>query len=473
LTNITNSNIFVKRISHIGTMVAIVLCISVHADRELQLREMIWIPNVQRTASSTFIRRVWMAEGPHDVRFADAKQLGERLSIELDRLREEAPVYWSENQKAWIITGHAEVTTAFREAKIFSSTSRPQRMLTFLPEDERETRAPYLLGTVQKMIFSLDAPDHPRVKRLMMGAFEKRIIEPYRAEIRRIVDKTLDEALRLGSFDFVPTVAHRIPSHVILTLLGLPDTFLGSLRQWALAVSAAVGGGGTTPAMIDAAEKAALEMRVAFLPEIERRRISPTGDFISTLITARDADGSQLSEEEILANCYLVLLAGHDTTSNTIALSTLFLARDPALWAFFRDEQDPEKILNGAMELSRVIGMSYASARVIAQDHEFAGHHMQAGQLVYLMQGIANRDPSIFAEPQKVDPLRQQRGNMMFGAGVHMCIGHLLAKMQLAEFFPAITRRFGRIELRDKKLDWATSIGFRALASLPVRVHSR
>ena len=415
-----------------------------------------------------------MADRPPDVRFADAQALGERLSVALDRLREEAPVYWSETQRAWIITGHAQVTAAFRNTKIFSSTSRPQRMMSFLPEAERETRAPYLeFGSVRRMIFSLDAPEHPRVKRLMMGAFERRVIEPYRAEIRRIIDETLDEAVRLGSFDFVPTVAHRIPSHVILTLLGLPDTFLTSLRRWAVAVSAAVGGGGTTPAMMDAAEAAALEMRAAFLPEIARRRAAPTGDFISTLITARDVDGSQLSEEEILANCYLVLLAGHDTTSNTIALSTIFMARDPALWAFFRDTDDPDAVLNGALELSRVIGMSYASARVIAQDHLFEGQAMRAGDLVYVMQGIANRDPAAFDDPLRADPLRPQRNNLMFGAGVHMCIGHLLAKMQLAEFFPAMTRRFAGIELTAPDLDWATSIGFRALASLPVRVHAR
>lgn len=412
-----------------------------------------------------------MGNAVHDVRFADAKRLGERLSIELDRLREEAPVYWSDNQKAWIITGHEQVTAAFRNSRVFSSTSRPQRIKSFLPEAERETRAPYLIGSVQRMIFSLDAPEHPRVKRLMMGAFEKRVIEPYRADVRRIIEEALDEAARLGSFDFVPVVAHRIPSHVILKLLGLPDSFLTSLRRWAVAVSAAVGGGGTTPEMIDAAEAAALEMRAAFLPEIERRRNAPNGDFISTLVTARDTDGSQLSEEEILANCYLVLLAGHDTTSNTIALSTMIMARDPALWEFFRAHDDPEEVLNGALELSRVIGMSYASARVIAQEHEMEGCLMRPGDLVYLMQGIANRDPAMFADPLHPDPLRPQRGNLMFGAGVHMCIGHLLAKMQLAEFFPAMTRRFARVELLEPEPDWATSIGFRALASLPVRVH--
>lgn len=408
-----------------------------------------------------------------DVRFAEASQLGERLSVQLDQLRAAAPVYWSENQRAWIITGHAQVTAAFRDGKLFSSTSRPQRMLGFLPGEDGEARVPYLIASVRRMIFSLDAPEHPRVKRLMMGAFERRVIEPYRVQIRRIVDEALDEAAALGSVDFVSAVAHRIPSHVILALLGLPDSFLGSLRRWAVAVSAAVGGGGTTPEMMDAAEVAMLEMRDAFLPEIAKRRENPNGDFISTLVTARDTDGGALSEEEVLANCYLVLLAGHDTTSNTIALSTYLMARDAELWNFFRDTEDREALLNGALELSRVIGMSYASARVVAYDAEFAGQELKAGDLVYLMQGIANRDPAAFADPLTIDPARPQRGNMMFGAGVHMCIGHLLAKMQLEEFFPALTHRFERVELLESDPQWATSIGFRALATLPVRVHPR
>jgi len=411
-----------------------------------------------------------MSASPEDVRFADARKLGERIVHQLDQLRDLAPIYWSENQNAWIISGHAEVAEAFLNPKVFSSGSRPQRVLSFLRPEERDTRAPYLIASLKRMLFSLDAPEHPRIRRLMMKAFGRSVIEPYRDVVRRIIADALEDAARLGEFDYVPTVAHRIPSTVILKLLGLPDSFLSSMRRWSTSITAGIGGGGTTPEMIDTAEQAARELRDAFEPELRKRRAHPSGDFISTLIAAEE-NGERLTDEEILANCYLVLLAGHETTSSTIALSTLLLARDPSLWSYFQITEDPKALLGAVLELSRVIGMSFASARVISQDVEWQGHQFRKGQLVYLMQGVANRDPKVFPDPGAVDLNRPQDGNLSCGMGAHMCIGHLLAKLQLTEFFPQLTRRFARIEVLDRELDWGTSIGFRGLNSLRVRVH--
>lgn len=413
-----------------------------------------------------------MNDAAFDVRFTEVKSLGDRLSEQLDRLREAAPVYWSENQQAWIITGHAVTTAAFRDSRAFSSAGREKRMLGFLPEDERTTRAPYLVAALRRMLFSQDAPEHPRIRRLMMGAFERPVIEPYRQQVRAIIDEALTRAAGFDEFDYVAEVAHRIPSRVILALLGLPPEVLPKLRGWAQRFTAGIGGGGVTPELIDAAEAACQEMRAALLPEIFKRRAAPSNDFISALVKSDD-NGVRLSDEEILANCYLVLLAGHDTTSNTIALSTLCVARDPALWEFFATTSDPEASLNAVQELGRVIGMSYASARIMSKDLEFSGHHLREGDLIYLMQGIANRDPLVFPDPTWIDIERPQRANLSFGAGVHLCIGHLLAKMELTEFFMELTRRFAGVELIEERLDWATSIGFRGLNRLPVRLIRR
>jgi pimeloyl-[acyl-carrier protein] synthase len=114
--------------------------------------------------------------------------------------------------------------------------------------------------------------------------------------------------------------------------------------------------------------------------------------------------------------------------------------------------------------------MTTTMGRVVVRDFEWQGRQLAKGDIVYLMIGSANRDPSAFAEPTRTDFSRPQAHNMSFGPGVHFCIGHLLAKLQLTEFLPALTRRFGGIQILDEELQWGTTVNFRGLRSLNVRM---
>lgn len=412
-----------------------------------------------------------MSSPIEDVDFRQAQQLGNRLLEQLDRLREAAPIYWSERQQAWIITGHTEVMDALR-GNFPLSADRVPRVLSFLPEHERATRAPYAIQSLGRMLISLDAPEHTRMRKLMMRAFSKPVVETYRPYAREVIGQALSNAEAKGEFDFVEEVARYIPSSVILRLMGLSHDLLPRMRHWAWAVLSGFGGGGTTPEILGETEKVMLEMREAFLPEIEKRRANPVNDFISALVTAEE-NGEKLSEEEILSACYLALIAGHDTTGNSIALGTAAIASDRSAWELFRDSSNENEILNAVLELSRTTAMSTAMGRVVAADFEWAGHQFRKGQVVYCVIAAANRDPKVFADPRTTNLARPQNTSLVFGSGMHMCIGHLLAKMQLTEFFPALTRRFERVEILDSQLHWGTTIGFRGLQSLNVRVHPR
>lgn len=406
-----------------------------------------------------------------DVDFRQAKALGNVMLDQLDVIRDDNPIYWSEVQNGWIVTGHDQVAEALKGTMPLSVNRLP-RMFTFMPDPaERDRRIPYVMATFQRMLLSLDPPEQPRLRRLLMKAFNRNVAEFYRPYARKVIAEALDNAEQVGELDFVEEVARRVPSRIIVRLMGLTDDYIPRMRHWAWATLAGAGGGGTTKDILDETEKAFHEMRNAFMAEIAKRKNEPGEDFISSLLAAEVA-GEKLTDEEIVATCIMSLIAGHDTTGNTIGLGSLLLAQQPAVLSQFRT-LDVDETLNAVMEIQRVIGMSTTQGRVVVDDFEWDGRQLKKGQLVYLMLASANRDPKAFDDPLTVDLQRDQGKNVVFGPGLHHCIGHLLAKMQLTEFFPAFAERFERMEILDETLDWGTMIGFRGLQSLNVRMLPR
>jgi pimeloyl-[acyl-carrier protein] synthase len=405
-----------------------------------------------------------------DVDFSKVQSLGNRLLDQLNELREHSPIFWSKNQKAWIVTGHAEVTEGFH-GKLPLTANRLPRLLTFMPEPEASRRIPYTIGILPRFLISLDPPEQQRVRKLMMRAFSRKIAESYRPFVREVIHSTLDEAAARGELEFVENVARRIPARVILKLMGLDEGLLPRLRHWAWAQTSGLSGGGTTPEILDECEKAFLEMKEIFDVEIARRKADPREDFISALVHAEE-DGQRLSHEDILATCYLTLIAGHDTTANSLGLGTAALAGNRSAWDLIRSMQ-PEQMDGAVMEISRYIAMSTTMSRVVNEDFEWKGNLLRRGQIVYLMIAGANRDPAVFDHPEALDLARPQGPNMTFAPGLHFCIGHFLAKMQLGEFFQALVARFAAVELLDEGLHWGTSVGFRGLQNLNVRLIER
>ena len=186
-------------------------------------------------------------------------------------------------------------------------------------------------------------------------------------------------------------------------------------------------------------------------------------------MTANEA-GDQLTEDEMFGTCDIVLIAGQDTTTNTMSLGTAALARHAEARDYIR--KHPENAASVVLELSRLVAMSTAMARLVAEDFTWRGHELRKGQFVVLFQSGANRDPRVFADPGQLDFTRAQDLNMTFAPGAHHCIGHLLAKMQLGEFFPEFVRRFD-FELLDERLRFGPAMGFRGLEALRMRVTPR
>ncbi|HTT83482.1 MAG TPA: cytochrome P450 [Rhizomicrobium sp.] len=405
-----------------------------------------------------------------DIDFGEARAMGNALLQKLNAMREVDPIYFSEkNGGNWIVTGHKQVVEGFRGDLPLSAIRLPGLVVGAIPEAERMTRIPYLMTSTPQWIINTDPPAQARLRKLMMKAFSRQVVETIRPHAKQYIAEALDEAGAMGELDFVSVVARKIPARVILRMMGLSDALIPRLHHWSIALNAALGGINMPAEVLEEGERVALEMRGHFMPEIEKRRQHPTDDFVSALVTAHD-EGDRLSEEEMLGICYTALIAGHDTTANTLALGAAALAQHRQARDFIRNH--PEKTADAVMELMRYIAMSTMMPRIVKEDFIWDGHEMKRGQFVFLMMAGANRDPRVFLDAEKIDMTRPQDANMAFAPGLHFCIGHLLAKMQLGEFFPEMLRRF-EPELLDERLDFGLSISFRGVETLNIRLHPR
>jgi pimeloyl-[acyl-carrier protein] synthase len=395
-------------------------------------------------------------------------ELGNALLERIDAMRAVDPIMWSEQNQVWMVTGHAEVMEGFGGTLPLSNRRLPDTAVALIPVDERERLLPCLMNATRSWLLNMDSTEHQRLRKLLVRAFSKPIVEGLRPHARRFIREALDEAARKGDIEFVAEIGRRVPARTILRQLGLSDDLVPKLHRWSVSLNQAGNVNVSREGLLEI-EGTLRALRDIFRPEFARRRRQPTDDFLSALVTANEA-GDKLSEDEMFGTCDIVLIAGHDTTANTMALGVAALARHPEAVQYLREH--PEDAANVVQELMRLAVMSTAMSRRVAQDFNWRGHELKEGQYVILFQGGANRDPLVFPRPEAFDPHRPQDLNMTFAPGAHHCIGHLLAKMQLGEFFPEWVRRFD-VELLDERLNFGPTMAFRGLDSLNLRVRPR
>jgi cytochrome P450 len=413
-----------------------------------------------------------MLDVANDVDFSlgQVAAMGNDLFRHLAALRDVDPIFWSAKNGAWIVTGHDAVDEGLKNKLPLSAIRMPDLIVRQIPVEERAARIPYLMQTVRTWIMNMDPPDHTRLRRLLMPAFSKRLADEQRPYARAVIRDVLD---RLGpgvqDVELVSQVSREIPQRMILRLFGLPDSFRERMSRWVATTTQTFGNANVAPETLERCEAVMLEMRAALMIEIEKRRATPTQDFISELVAARD-QGDKLSEEELLGSCFLTLLGGFNTTANTIALGTAALAAHPDVCDRLR--QGPDGIEPALMELMRYIGMSTTVPRLALADFDWNGHAIKKGQYVFLMLAGANRDQTVFSNPDKLDLDRSQQGNMVFAPGLHFCIGHFFAKMQLSEFFDELLGRYD-LDLLDDRLIFGPALAFRGVESLNIRFSPR
>ena len=399
------------------------------------------------------------------------ERLGDRIIGRINAAREHGPVWWSEAEHSWIVTGHAEVADGFQQ-RVPLSSDRSVLMAGLIPDaDERARIMPNTLRYFRHFLINLEGPAHLRMRRLMTKAFSRKVAEDYRPFAREVIAKTLDAVKGRAEVEFVEEIGREITGRNLLRIIGLEDEdfYMPKLKYWSYILNAGLGAvsGLDTIAEMD---RALGDMAMVFQAEIDKRRAHPRADFLSQLIGAED-NGDRFTDDELVGNMHLILIAGHDTTLNTMALAVDALSRHPEARTHMRDH--PDDVLESVSELMRYIAMSTEQTRLVAEDFEWNGHQFKKGQIVRLFIAGANRDPSVFADPEKLDLTRATDASLTFAPGAHHCIGHLLAKMQLTEFFPAFLDRYESWTVLDEELPFGGGLNFRGPQTMNLRLQAR
>jgi len=362
----------------------------------------------------------------------------------------------------WMLTRHRDVHAVLRDARFSVERIRAPLVrdnLTRMPEFLRQSAQ----GLRSMLI--MDPPDHTRVRKLVNKAFTPKRIASLRAHVDALVASLLDEAAERGRFDVIRDLAEPLPAIVIAELLGVPPEDHRRFREWSSTLVA-----GTASPSPDAriAASAAAERILGYLADtIAERRRAPREDLISAMIEAQE-ERDALSDAELLATSNLLLLAGHETTTNLIGNGMLALLREPDEWRRLCD--DPSLLPTAIEELLRYDGPVQATVRVALEDVELDGHTIEEGSLVLASIGAANHDPAVFREPDVLDLARDPNPHLAFGFGTHFCLGAPLARLEAELAFAALARRFPDIALVDDRVRYRENPVLRGLARLDVAV---
>lgn len=394
-------------------------------------------------------------------------RLGDALLDRFSAAREAQPIVWSETSRSWLVLRHADIIDALR-GKLPLSNGRfhPSFFESIVTGPWRDA-IPTIGRYVPTWITRQDGEQHMKLRLAMMKALPNAGVEAMRPYIRARVGELMDRIDADPELEFVETIARELPGRVILKMMGLSEDIYPNLRHWATTVTTGLVSNIPTAEQLRHTDRVLEEMTDAFVAVLADRRARPRedGDFITLMLRA--ADEGRLSEDSLVGALQLIVIAGHDTTTNSIALGLAGLARAPDQWRQL--QQRPDLALNAVQEVMRLTAMSTAQNRTATEDFEWHGQSIRKGDMVYLVLAAGNRDPRVFDHPDQLDVTRNTAPTLVFGPGLHHCIGHLLAKVQLTEFFGQLTQRFDGAEVLDTDLDWLPPINFRGLGSLRVR----
>jgi len=374
------------------------------------------------------------------------------------RLRAEDPVHHSP-LGFWVLTRYEDVAAVLRDPRFIKEPLAALVAARFGAEVPR--------GVGLSML-DRDPPDHTRLRSLVSKAFTPRVVEGLRPRIQKIVDGLIARAEAAGSMDLIEEFAYPIPVNVICEMLGVPVEDHERFKGWSLDIARGLDSIWLPPDSEVPRRSAAARHAISdyFRELIGQRRATPRGDLLSALIAAEEA-GDKLNEEELLATCILILIAGHETTVNLIGNGVLALLRHPA--ELNRLRATPGLITTAVEELLRYDGPVQRTARVASDDATIGGHTIHKGEMVMPFIGAADRDPAQFPQPDRLDLSRADNRHIAFGWGIHFCLGAPLARVEGQIAIETLVRRLPRLELVNETIEYRQSLTLRGLKELPVK----
>ncbi|MFJ5224874.1 cytochrome P450 [Streptomyces sp. NPDC088400] len=371
------------------------------------------------------------------------------------KLRSTSPVQaiptGSGGHNSYLVTGYAEARQALGDPRLSKDTAA-----FFADKPSRRNLHP----AVAQTMLAGDPPRHTRLRRLVTKAFTTGAVTQLRPYIAQVTDALLDHWPAGGEADLVAGLAAPLPVIVICELLGVPETDRSEVQRWSAELFAA-----GKPDVIDAASHAMADYMASL---ISAKRRQPGDALLDRLISARDGE-DQLSEDELVSLAVLLLVAGHETTTNFVGNAVLALLQHPTELERLRD--NPDRVPTALDELLRFDSpISTATFRYATEDITLGDTPIPAGAPVQVAPGAANRDPERFPSPDQLDLGREAGGHLAFGHGIHRCLGAPLAKAEAEIALRALLIRFPRMRLSvpSDQLRWRHTRLMRGLASLPL-----
>ena len=340
-------------------------------------------------------------------------------------LRANAPVYFDEANDIWGVSRYADVRAIGQDPQTFSSAkgSRPNNPMPFM--------------------IDFDAPEHRRRRRLVNPRFTPEAIRIRQPRIREVCDSIIDAVCESGACDLVTDVAAPLPLIMIADMMGFPPDDWSRLLEWSDAML--ISQGSPDPAAMVRATDAFTEWDAYVRQQIADRRDRGDTEDLLGLLTHGDADGNRLDDDSLVYESLLILIGGDETTRHVISGGMEALVRDPAQMKDLKENRD---LLPGAVEeMLRWVSPIKNMNRNATRDVELHGKTIKTGQNVLLLYPSANRDDAVFADPDTFDIRRDPNDHVAFGFGAHLCLGHRLARAELAGMVDRLVDRLDDITL--------------------------
>jgi cytochrome P450 len=385
-------------------------------------------------------------------------------------LRERMPVF--DHRDALIFSRHADARALLPDGRSFGKADRymndtVRQALTEMTHEEQQAFA-QLSAFERQALAAADGAEHERQRGIMHRAMTPRRIAALEQSVHDATQQLLEPLDGAGVADIMQ-FAYRLPLLVISDLLGIPPADREQIHDWTRAI-AYPKGGILHAAEVMSAHQALAEFRAYLDAILADHRANPGGsDLLSALM---DAEGDRLTSGELAANFVMLLLAGHETTTNLIGTGLLELLRVPGQWDALCDA--PERAPAAVEELLRFVSPVQWVLRIPAHDFAYGGMTIPKARLIFVALAAVNRDPAVFSSPERLDIARSDAGNhIAFGMGPHYCLGASMTRLEGRIAFETLCRRYPKMQLRTEEVQWRGTARLRGLAELPVALGPR
>lgn len=389
--------------------------------------------------------------------------------------REHDPVHigdpgWPIGRPQVVVFRYADVMQGLKDPRMIRQFTKLPEVHVFRKLQRWEPPGPETFDAVSRryMLFQ-DPPEHTRLRRLAARAFTAQFVADQRDEIEHLASELLSRfrAEQGGEGDLIQALASPLPMLVTARILGIPREDIDLIRDWSMVIGATI----DTPTDSLSTMKARIDGLtadlLAYLRSMVRARSrSPKDDVVSRMIASRDDDGDHLSEDELVTMCMLLVSAGHQTMVNVVANGTLALMRHRDQWDLL--VANPSLVGNAVEEIIRYDSPTQFTGRIAGEDVEIGGVAVPRGSEVLFMLGSANRDATVWDEPDRLRIDRKIGRHAGFGAGAHSCMGAPLARLQASTVFRVLAREAPGMTLANPAPTWRSIL--HGLERLDVRL---